>query len=169
MLNPETEYPKPPGLSVIQQTCWEHQEAVIQAYQTRGTLGKAAQDAQVDPNTAYGWSKLDTLGFNARMEAGYKGYRDHLEAMVEARLSDPTGNRGSDVLLMGALNANHPDKWSRNIQVTHEVGREVMSTLRAIQEQQQAKPAAEVLEHEPWKQLGDGAADAEAGDPPGTP
>jgi hypothetical protein len=78
-------------------------------------------------------------------------YQDYLENLVHDRLSDPTGNRGSDVLLMGALNANHPDKWSRNIQVTHEVGREVMATLQKIQEQQQQTPTVPINSDEPWK------------------
>lgn len=140
--------------TVGEQACYQRQEAVIQAYKSLGTLSKAAQECDVLPNTAYMWVAEDRHGFNARLARdGLTGYRDHLEAMVNSRLEDPTGNRGSDVLLMGALNANHPDKWSRNIQVTHEVGRDVMATLKAIQEQQKPADQGQVIEHEPWRAL----------------
>ena len=131
--------PKPPGLSVADDRCWEHQEAVISAYSGLGTLAKAALAIGLTPEAAYYWQQFDTNGFNQRLEVGKKGYRDYLENMVHERLSNPTGNRGSDVLLMGALNANHPEKWSRNVQVTHEVGREVMATLQKIQEAQDSQ------------------------------
>ena len=143
----------PTGLSVTDERCWQHQIAVIEAYCGLGTLAKAAEAAGLTPDAVYYWQTNDTHGFNARLAAvGIPGYRDYLENMVHERLSEPQGNRGSDVLLMGALNANHPDKWSRNVTVTHEVGREVMATLRQIQEQQDQKPAAVADSLEPWKQ-----------------
>lgn len=123
---------------------------VIEAYRSRGTLSKATEAVGLTPDAAYSWQKSDTHGFNQRMEYGRQGYRDFLENLVHERLKDPTGNRGSDVLLMGALNANHPDKWSRNIQVTHEVGREVMATLQKIQEQQKQAPALPEAAMQPW-------------------
>ena len=56
--------------------------------------------------------------------------------MVLDRLEDPHGNRGSDVLLIAKLNKEDLEHWTRNVQVTHEVGREVMATLQKIQGQQ---------------------------------
>ena len=141
----------PTTLTVYERSCWERQDAVILAYQTLGTLSKAAESIGLSADAAWLWSKQNIHDFNTRMERGRQGYRDHLEAMVEERLSNPAGNRGSDVLLMGALNANHPDKWSRNIQVTHEVGREVMATLQKIQEQQSLPEAQKPTDtSKPW-------------------
>ena len=142
--------PLPKGLDLHGQATWPAQDQVILAYGSLGTLAKAAETCGIPKTTVYHWENRDYLGFVARMAIGQRMYRDHLEAMVEARLSDPTGNRGSDVLLMGALNANHPDKWSRNIQVTHEVGREVMATLQKIQEQQQPASLPEAATAKPW-------------------
>ena len=137
-------------LTVTEQACYLRQDAVILAYKNLGTLAKAADAVGLSSDAVYAWSKDNTHDFNTRMAAGYQGYRDYLENMVHERLSNPTGNRGSDVLLMGALNANHPDKWSRNIQVTHEVGREVMATLQKIQEQQNAPLAIKGDTSQPW-------------------
>ena len=165
----------PVGLDAEGLQCWDRQDAVILAYQDVGTLSKAAQVTNLSPNAVYQWTKLNIHDFNTRMERGRQGYRDTLEAMVQERLSNPTGNRGSDVLLMGALNANHPDKWSRNIQVTHEVGREVMATIRKIQEQQETSlPIEGDSEDKPWLTSstvveGESEVVEDGVPPPGTP
>ena len=158
--------PEAPGnLTVLERACWIRQDAVILAYQGLGTLSKASEAVGLGSDAVYLWSKQNIHGFNERMERGRQGYRDYLENMVHERLSNPTGNRGSDVLLMGALNANHPDKWSRNVQVTHEVGREVMATLAKIQEQQETrKPGLPGVPERPWEQTVEGTVvDAEEG------
>ena len=141
---------KPAGLPSEESRSWDRQEAVIEAYCKLGTLAKAAQAVGLTAEAAYWWQTNNTHDFNNRMARGRQGYRDYLENMVHERLSDPKGNRGSDVLLMGALNANHPDKWSRNIQVTHEVGREVMATLQKIQEQQSTALPIKENTSQPW-------------------
>ena len=143
--------PIPAGLDLHGVAAWPLQNAVILSYGSLGTLAKAADACNVPKTTAYHWENRDYLGFVTRLAIGRRMYQDYLENLVHDRLSDPTGNRGSDVLLMGALNANHPDKWSRNIQVTHEVGREVMATLQKIQEQQQQTPTVPINSNEPWK------------------
>ena len=139
----------PATLNHAEKQCWDRQDLVIEAYRSLGTLAKAAQAVGLTPDAAWLWTKSNIHDFNTRMERGRQGYRDHLEAMVEERLSNPTGNRGSDVLLMGALNANHPEKWSRNVQVTHEVGQQVLATLQKIQEGQAPKASLEPSKP-PW-------------------
>ena len=147
----------PLGLDSHGEATWPAQDVVIIAYGSLGTLAKAAEACGIPKTTVYHWEGRDYLGFVARLGVGKRMYRDYLEDLVHQRLSDPQGNRGSDVLLMGALNANHPDKWSRNIQVTHEVGREVMATLQKIQQQQDTRAPSVLAPLEPWK-LVDGSA-----------
>lgn len=48
------------------------------------------------------------------------------------RPEDPTGNRGSEVLLITKLNQEDTEHWSLNVQVTHEVGHAMPATLRKI-------------------------------------
>ena len=54
------------------------------------------------------------------------------------RLENPTGNRGSDVLLMGKLTAENPQKWNRNIQVTHDVPPAIMEAIRTFKAEAKA-------------------------------
>ena len=140
-----------------QQLTWERQEAFLDAFGKYGMMTKAAQAAGSHYDTVYHWDTNNKLDFTARYKYARQEYKDHLEGMVMERLENPTGNRGSDVLLIAKVNKEDPAHWTRNVQVTHEVGREVMATLQKIQEQQQGQsqlPGGDT--EEPWTVEGKG-------------
>ena len=112
---------------------YERQERFLKAFVKPGTILKAAEAAGIDRDCVYIWRKRDYLAFNERFARAKQAHCDHLENMVMDRLENPTGNRGSDVLLMGKLNAEHPEKWNRNLKLTHEVPNELIQQMRALQ------------------------------------
>ena len=137
---PESQYRTEIDPSLLprgQRLTWERQEAFLKAFAVCGTILRSAQASGINRETVRRWDADNILEFTARFGDARQSFREHLKQIALDRVEAPSGNRGSDVLLMGMLNANYPDKWSRNVQATHEVGREVMSTLKAIQDQQQ--------------------------------
>ena len=150
----------PTTLPYGQQLTWERQERFLDGFSRFGTVTKAVQAAGININTVQYWDKGDKLGFTERYRHARRAFVDKLENMVLDRLEDPHGNRGSDVLLIAKLNKEDPEHWTRNVQVTHEVGREVMATLQRIQEQQPAQPGLpEATVEKPWMVEGTVAKD----------
>ena len=118
-------------LTLQQQRTWDDQEAFLRLYVEYGTIKGAAVSCHRD--SVRRWNLDDYLGFSARFQAVKEEFRESLEELALARLKTPEGNRGSDILLMGMLNANHPEKWSRNVKVTHDVPNELIQQLRQLQ------------------------------------
>ena len=122
------------SLDYTRRMVYERQERFLKAFVKPGTILKAAEDAGLDRDCVYVWRKRDYLAFNERFARAKQAHCAHLENMVMERLENPSGNRGSDILLMGKLNAEHPEKWNRNLKLTHDVPNEVIQQLRALQE-----------------------------------
>ena len=68
--------------------------------------------------------------------------------MVRDRLTNPQGNRGSDVLLISQLNARWPEKYKRGTQEQEDTARETLETLRQMQRDWKEKLARETVEGE---------------------
>ena len=112
----------------------ESQDAFLALYVKHGTIQRASDGSGANRESVRRWSQDDVLGFSSRFQAAKEAFRESLEELALARLRAPEGNRGSDILLMGMLNANYPDKWSRNLKLTHDVPNELLQSLRALQE-----------------------------------
>ena len=148
------------ALDYTRRMVYKRQERFLKAFVKPGTIQKAAEDAGLDRDCVYVWRKRDYLAFNERFARAKQAHCDHLENMVMERLENPTGNRGSDVLLMGKLNAEHPEKWNRNLKLAHDVPNELIQQLRALQalgnqgNQDKALPAPKVVDGTqvlPWE------------------
>ena len=125
------------------------QDSFLDAYRKYGTQRKGCQVAGIHRDTVRRWVNENTLGFRQRFTDAHDDYVDSIEELLD------TMNKGlkpgqTPIGILAQLNAERPDKWSRNVQVTHEVGREVMSTLKAIQDQQ-GKPEAVTEARKPWQ------------------
>jgi len=68
--------------------------------------------------------------------------------MVRDRLTNPQGNRGSDVLLISQLNARWPEKYKRGTQEQEDTARETLETLRQMQRDWKEKLEAGTVEGE---------------------
>jgi len=93
---------------------WHRQQAFLVEYARSGNLSQAGRDAGIPKRTVDSWRQRNTWSFKERCEISFDNYVGGLEEMVNNRLSNPEGNRGSDVLLMASLNAKAKHLgWSR--------------------------------------------------------
>ena len=97
---------------------WDRQEAFLVAYRDSGKIGKAAKAIELTRWAVDKWLQSDVFGFRERMKAAHVDYcEDKLEARMEARLANPEGNRGSDILLMFQLKAEMPSKYREEVKI----------------------------------------------------
>ena len=122
------------------------QDAFLAAFGQCGSIAQAAAAAGVHPvHVRKHWINDDALGFQLRFRDAQAEFADYLEQLALKRVEAPSfnGRIGSDVLLMGLLNANYPTKWRHNVQVTHELGTRVVETLRVLQARDREAGAAD--------------------------
>jgi hypothetical protein len=93
---------------------WNRQELFLAAY---SKIGKAAEAAEIPLATVESWQRRDTHGFKKRMKLALDRCVEEWEEVMDERLLNPTGNRGSDVLLMFKLKAMAPEKYREEVKV----------------------------------------------------
>ena len=142
------------------------QDAFLIAFPRSRSIAEAAATAGVSDQSVYDWRQDNILGFSARFARAQMQRADYLEELAQKRVENPSfnGRIGSDVLLMGMLNANS-DKWRRNVIVTHELGTRVVETLRELQSRDREAGAADWQPELPPVRVveGERAADDEKG------
>ena len=58
------------------------------------------------------WQEGDIYGFNARLKQAHADYcEENIHRVITERISNPQGNRGSDILLMFHAKAEQPEKY----------------------------------------------------------
>jgi hypothetical protein len=82
------------------QECWDHQEAFLAAYRHTSRVTHAARAVGVSIYAVDKWLSRDVYSFQKRMELARREYCDSVRQMIQHRLNNPQGNRGSDILLM---------------------------------------------------------------------
>jgi len=122
--------------------------AFLGAYAECGTIRKACSVVGVDRKTVYNWIRGDVEGFKELFELANHSYRESLEDMARERLRNPTGNRGSDVLLISQLNAAWPGKYKHGTADREEIGRETLEILKDMQRDWEKKLEAGAMEGE---------------------
>ena len=110
----------------------EHvQDAFLAAYAQTGTIQAAADAIEMDRNNHYRWLEADLHEYRSRWEQAQATFTDSLEALAFNRLTNPEGNRGSDVLLITMLNAHRPDKYKR-AERTDDVALDTIKAIKAL-------------------------------------
>jgi hypothetical protein len=89
---------------------WNRQEMFLAAYAKTGRRGQAAKEAGISVWCVEKWIAADVYGIKKRMALAHAKYVESQEQLMDDRLSNPQGNRGSDVLLMFKLKAEAPEK-----------------------------------------------------------
>jgi len=134
-LQQRTTYPRQQtaDLPIVKKQRRHRMSAFLGAYAECGTIRKACSVVGVDRKTVYNWIRGDVEGFKELFELANHSYRESLEDLARKRLRNPTGNRGSDVLLILQLNAAWPEKYKRGNEQQEDVGRETLETLKQMQ------------------------------------
>jgi hypothetical protein len=107
------------------------QDRWLEAYAALGGISAACTAASVGRSTVFEWDRHDSQGFSARYEAARAVFREALEQQMFDRLSDPSGNRGSDVLLIFALKNIWKDKYGETSVLPDDTARELLARLRS--------------------------------------
>jgi hypothetical protein len=124
-------FPASPSLRNIQ--CWDYQEAFLKAYGELGTIIHAARAVGIHRMTVNTWLTSDLYSFRKRMDLAHDDYVENVGRMMNERLANPTGNRGSDVLLMFKLKAEAPQKYREEVKVVGiEAPKQMMNRLREM-------------------------------------
>jgi hypothetical protein len=151
------------SLTSEQRQHYDRQELFLRAYIALGRIYKAAEAADIPIGTVHSWQGRDTHNFNKRIERARQQYVESLEQLMDDRLQNPQGNRGSDVLLMFKLKAEAPQKYREEVKVIGiESSKQMMDRLRemAIKErEQQAALEAPAVEGE-FKEVGEPRGEA---------
>ena len=113
---------------------WDRQEMFLAAYREFGRINKAAAYVGLSRWAVVNWERSDAWEFRRRMEAAHADYCEaKIEGLIDSRLADPTGNRGSDILLMFKAKAEMPHKYREEVRVIDTTPtRDLLVKLRAI-------------------------------------
>lgn len=113
-----------------QKNSWDRQERFLIAYAATGVIGDGARAAGVTYEASEYWRNKDTLRFKARFEVAQKKFATNvLEKTMFERIADPSGNRGSDILLMFAMKAHKPEKYREDSRPIDDSAKAVLSKL----------------------------------------
>ena len=123
----------------------ESQNRFLRAYAVKGSVAAAAAIAQIAYGLPYYWLDVKSHHFPERLAVAALKFRDHLQDMMMERLEEPGGNRGSDVLLMFALNAHWPEKYRRDKVI---LGSDVATSLLDVLRELARHPQPRVIEGE---------------------
>ena len=99
------------------------------AYEEWGTIKKACEVAGISRGTYKDWHKTD-IEFVKQFEFMKESFAESLEVLALERVQNPDKNRGSDVLLLGLLNANMPAKYRPSIAIDQDSAKELISEWR---------------------------------------
>jgi len=116
-------------LTIAQKKQAINQHVFLKTFEAAGTNRAAAKSVGITVHAVGIWKREDQLGFNARFNKAVETFADSLEDIAMARIKDPTGNRGSDVLLLAMLNAHKPEKYRTGIVVVDETPKAVAAKL----------------------------------------
>ena len=109
------------------------------AFEEHGTIRHACRAAHVPRSSIYVWQ--EDPEFAAELHVARLAFAEMLEGLALERVKNPDKNRGSDVLLLGLLNANLPSKYRPQFAMSEDSARDLIIEWR--------KAAKEVKREEP--------------------
>ena len=103
------------GLAKGEQATFAAQERALKAYEQTRRIDASADAAGIHARTIYRWrdDPPQTMSFPDRLARADSRYVSRLEKVALDRIENPQGNKGSDLLLIAALNAHAPGRWKR--------------------------------------------------------
>ena len=101
----------------------------LAAFEEWGTVRRGCEIAGVS-REAYGrWHKTDP-DFAKSVDLMKQSFAESLEVIALDRVKNPDKNRGSDVLLLGLLNANMPAKYRPSVAMDQDSAKELITEWR---------------------------------------
>lgn len=120
----------------------------LAAFSEWGSIKKACELVNIQRPTYKTWLSRDYVFSNDMAEAK-RVFAEELEELAYERVRNPDKGRGSDLLLIGLLNAHMPDKYRPAVAMNDESAREVITELRKLSRDQQGRNLAGSAEEGP--------------------
>ena len=114
---------------------------LIATLEEYGTIRKACEVSGVPRKTYDVWNR-DDPEFSVSMDLARRSFAESLEELALERVKNPEKGKGSDVLLLGLLNANMPHKFRPQLALNEDSAKELITEWRkAAKEVKRDKPA----------------------------
>jgi hypothetical protein len=137
------------------QECWDRQEAFLEAYRHTSRLTHAARAVGVSIYAVDKWLSRDVYSFKKRMDMAHREYCDWVRGVIQERLVNPQGNRGSDILLMFESKAAMPELYREEVKVVGvDASKQMMDKLREMAARERKQLEAPAIEGE-FKEVGE--------------
>ena len=120
-------------------------ELFLKAFREIGTRSGAFRAANISKATYDRWIWVDP-DFMRKVSEAQVEFGEYLEGIALERVKNPDKNRGSDVLLLGLLNANLPTKYRPQFAMSEDSAKDLIIEWR--------KAAKEVRREEPKEEGG---------------
>lgn len=120
----------------------DNQARFLEAYAREGSLLAARRVTGVTRWSYRQWV-IEDPGFSHRVDESKADFGESLEGLALERVRNPDKNRGSDVLLMGLLNANLPHKYRPAQAMDTDAAKELIVEWRKAAQQAKASMKAE--------------------------
>ena len=114
----------------------------LAALEEHGTIKAGCEAAGVTRGSYVYWHK-DDIEFLRLVEAARQSFGESLEGIALDRIKNPDKNRGSDVLLLGLLNANLPSKFRPHVAMEQDLAKELIVEWRKASRQVRGKKRTE--------------------------
>mgnify|MGYP003140936028 CR=1 FL=1 len=101
----------------------------LAAYEEWGTVKKGCEAAGVTRKAYEKWNERDP-DFTRSVDLVRQSFAESLEAIALERVKNPDKSRGSDVLLLGLLNANMPAKYRPSVAVDQDSAKDLIREWR---------------------------------------
>ena len=114
---------------------------LIATLEEYGTIRKACEVSGVPRKTYDVWNR-DDPEFSVSADLARRSFAESLEELALERVKNPEKGKGSDVLLLGLLNANMPHKFRPQLALNEDSAKELITEWRkAAKEEKKDKPA----------------------------
>ena len=120
----------------------KRKEIFLAALEEHGTIKAGCEAAGVTRGSYVYWHK-DDIEFLRLVEAARQSFGESLEGIALDRIKNPDKNRGSDVLLLGLLNANLPSKFRPHVAMEQDLAKELIVEWRKASRQVRRKDRKE--------------------------
>tara|TARA_R100000306_G_C4357593_1_gene133596 strand:- start:349 stop:879 length:531 start_codon:yes stop_codon:yes gene_type:complete len=104
-------------------------EIFLSAYEEWGTIKKACEITNVSRDAYLRWHSED-FDFVRRFDTMKQSFAESLETIALDRVKNPDKGKGSDILLLGLLNANMPAKYRPQLAVNEDSAKELIIEWR---------------------------------------
>ena len=120
-----------PSVSVKDLNRWQRQELFLAQYRTCGYTRQSAEAIGLTRWAVDKWLQTDAYGFKTRYEAAHRDFVENWERdIIDARIKDPQGNRGSDPLVMFRTKKIAPE-YREDVKLVLDTGvKDMISLLR---------------------------------------